>query len=155
MKLNPFQKGAGAEDADIDITPFMSLMVVLIPVLLVSVKFSVLAQYDVHSNVVSPPAVSADAPIPVAYRLVITEQSLALTQGEQTLFSGELTQLADWLPAFQQRLLTLTDKAPLLVSLQAPHSYQKIVSLLDILHQPGLAFSSVSVDVHEDEEIAS
>lgn len=155
MKFSPFKQHRAPADADLDITPFLSLMVVLIPVLLVSVKFSLLAQYDVHSEpllpqqemVVQTHDESASAP---PYRLVVTEEALTLTQGETTHFEWQgLSERKALVSAFTEAINELNIQAPLYIQLQATHSYQDMVSLLDVLHQHESVFSSVSITVKE------
>ncbi|EHK2924763.1 biopolymer transporter ExbD [Vibrio parahaemolyticus] len=155
MKLSPFRQKKATADADLDITPFLSLMVVLIPVLLVSVKFSLLAQYDVHSEPLLPQSdvvtqahdQSASAP---PYRLVVTEDALTLYQGKKAHFEWQgLSERDALVSAFSEAINALDIQAPLFIQLQATHSYQEMVSLLDVLHQHQSVFSSVSVDVKE------
>ncbi|EHH1078758.1 hypothetical protein J7I01_004452 [Vibrio parahaemolyticus] len=155
MKFSPFKQKKTTEDVDLDITPFLSLMVVLIPVLLISVKFSLLAQYDVHSEPLLPQQEevsqshdeSASAP---PYRLVVTENALALYQGEDTRFEWQdLAKRETLVTAFNEAISALDIQAPLFIQLQATHSYQDMVSLLDVLHQHKSVFSSVAIDVKE------
>ncbi|MFV0486460.1 MAG: biopolymer transporter ExbD [Vibrio fluvialis] len=151
MKFSPFGKDKASVEADLDITPFLSLMVVLIPVLLVSVKFSLLAQYDVHSepqqNVV---AVQNSKPSVAPYRLKITRNDFKLTQGRHLLLDAGLDDRKALVEDIENVIAGLKSKAPLYIQLEATHSYQSMVSLLDILHQHEAVFSSVSIDVKEN-----
>ncbi len=150
MKLNPFRKESSEDVADIDITPFLSLMVVLIPVLLVSVKFTVLAQYDIHSNLASSTVATEQSSTSSSfYRLSISERQLVLHYDGKPLFSETLNVEKNWREQLQKMLDVLTDKAPLVIELKASHSYQLMIDLLDVVNQKDQVFSSVSVDVED------
>ncbi|MGF1803972.1 biopolymer transporter ExbD [Aliivibrio sifiae] len=150
MKLNPFQKKPSISDTDLNITPFLSLMVVLIPVLLVSAKFSLLAQYDIYSNDVGVAPTEHVQKEIVPYRLVITTDTVMLYQGGRSLFAGSLiTSRAALLQDFKEKMGELSESAPLSIQIKTPLSYQDMVGLLDIIHQSNSVFSSVSVAVKE------
>ncbi|MCG9702274.1 biopolymer transporter ExbD [Vibrio natriegens] len=155
MKFSPFKQNHTSADADLDITPFLSLMVVLIPVLLVSVKFSLLAQYDVHSEPLLPQQETvvqthdASASVP-PYRLVVKGDALTLFQGKKAHFEWQgFSEREALVSAFTKAIDELQIQAPLYIQLQATHSYQDMVSLLDVLHQHESVFSSVSITVKE------
>ncbi|EJG1885667.1 biopolymer transporter ExbD [Vibrio parahaemolyticus] len=150
MKFLPFKRSTEARETDLNITPFLSLMVVLIPVLLVSVKFSLLAQYDVHTSGAQSEQVQTQDPLILPYRLRITPQDLTLFQGEASLLVvDDLTDREAVAKALSSVIEGLSDKAPLAIELEANASYQEMVGLLDVLHQYDAVFSSVSIDVKE------
>ncbi|MCD1416904.1 biopolymer transporter ExbD [Vibrio parahaemolyticus] len=155
MKFSPFKQQHTTADVDLDITPFLSLMVVLIPVLLVSVKFSLLAQYDVHSEPLQLPQEEVaqmhdESASAQPYRLEVKEDVLTLSQGEVTYFEWQgLSEREALVSAFTEAINELDVKAQLFIQLQATHSYQDMVSLLDMLHQHEAVFSSVSITVKE------
>lgn len=149
MKNNPFHKKALENATDLNITPFLSLMVVLIPVLLVSAKFSLLAHYDVYAQpdqVVSSSSGLKTAP---PYMLRVTGQELILLQGRKTLFRHGVADRASLISALTAHLYSLSDSAPLSISLEASYSYQYIVELFDLLAPYDEVFTSISMDVKE------
>ena len=58
MALNFSKKDR--EDADIDITSFMNLMIVLVPVMLLSLTFTQITVHEINLPSLSPSATSAD-----------------------------------------------------------------------------------------------
>lgn len=152
MKNNPFHKKASGNETDLNITPFLSLMVVLIPVLLVSAKFSLLAHYDVYAQP-DPVVSSSSEPRTVTpYLLRVTSQELILLQADKTLFRHEVADRASLISALTAHLHGLSESAPLSISLEASYSYQDIVGLFDLLAPYDEVFSSISMDVKEEQQ---
>ncbi|HGZ7315112.1 TPA: hypothetical protein ACOL2D_004545 [Vibrio parahaemolyticus] len=147
MKTNPFNRKASENSTELNITPFLSLMVVLIPVLLVSAKFSLLAHYDVYSRANDVFAKEAAAP----YVLRVTGSEVLLSRGESVLFEHEVADKAVLVSALRMHLQTLSTSAPLTVSLESSYSYQEIVGLFDVLSPFYVVFPSISVRVEESE----
>ncbi len=145
MKSNPFNRKASGSDTDLNITPFLSLMVVLIPVLLVSAKFSLLAHYDVYSRANDAFVKEAAAP----YVLRVMDNEVLLSRGETVLFEHEVADKAALVSALTVYLQALSISAPLTVSLEASYSYQDIVGLFDVLSPFYEIFPSISVRVEE------
>ncbi len=145
MKSNPFNRKALENSTELNITPFLSLMVVLIPVLLVSAKFSLLAHYDVYSRANDVFAKEAAAP----YVLQVTDSDVLLSRGESVLFGHDVADRAGLVSALRVYLQALSTPAPLTVSLEASYSYQEIVGLFDVLSPFYEVFPSISVRVEE------
>lgn len=145
MKSNPFNRKASENDTELNITPLLSLMVVLIPVLLVSSNFSLLAHYDVYSRPNDLFVKEAAAP----YVLKVTDHDVLLSRGELVLFEHEVTDRAALVSALRTYLQALSTPAPLSVSLEASYSYQEIVGLFDVLSPFYEVFPSISVRVEE------
>ncbi len=145
MKSDPFNRKASENGTELNITPFLSLMVVLIPVLLVSAKFSLLAHYDVYSRANDAFVKEAAAP----YVLRVTDSDVLLSRGESVLFEHEVTDKAVLVSALRMHLQALSTSAPLTVSLEASYSYQEIVGLFDVLSPFYEVFPSISVRVEE------
>ncbi|EHK6028631.1 hypothetical protein C4G95_RS23025 [Vibrio parahaemolyticus] len=148
MKSNPFNRKASESDADLNITPFLSLMVVLIPVLLVSAKFSLLAHYDVFSRGNDLFAKESAAP----YVLNVTDHDVVLSRGELVLFEHEVDDKAALVTALTVHLQALSTPAPLLISLEASYSYQEVVGLFDVFSPFYHVFPSISVRVEEERQ---
>ncbi|ALR95750.1 hypothetical protein [Vibrio alginolyticus] len=146
MILNPFNRKASENDTDLNITPFLSLMVVLIPVLLVSAKFSLLAHYDVYSRADDLFVNEAVAP----YVLKVTEHDVLLSRGDSVLFKHDVADRAALALALTTHVQALSTPAPLSISLEASYSYQEIVGLFDVLSPFYQVFPSISVRVEEE-----
>lgn len=153
MKINPFQNKAFVDEADLNITPFLSLMVVLIPVLLVSAKFSLLAQYNVYQQPESALEEFAESNTLTPYLLRITEDELVLSQGETQLFQHEIADRMALKQALHQFLQTLSEPTPLQISLESVYTYQDVVGLLDVIHSFSSKFLSISMNVAEGEHL--
>lgn len=141
MIPTPFNKKASETEVDLNITPFLSLMVVLIPVLLISAKFSLLAHYDVYSRTDDVSIQASTVP----YMLQVKEHQVLLSRGEQKLFQHDVVDRESFSAALTAYLQTLSEPAPLSISLDASHSYQDIVGLFDALAPFYKVFSSMSV----------
>jgi len=145
MRLVPLNRRASENDSELNITPFLSLMVVLIPVLLVSAKFSLLAHYDVYSRTNDVFAKEAVAP----YVLRVTDAEVLLSRDKAVLFEHEVADKTSLVSALTAHLQTLSTSAPLLISLEASYSYQEIVGLFDVLSPFYQVFPSISVRMAE------
>lgn len=143
MKSNPFNRKASENGTELNITPFLSLMVVLIPVLLVSAKFSLLAHYDVYSR--ANDVFSKEGATP--YVLRVTDSDVLLSRGESVLFVHEVADKEVLVSALRMHFQTLSTPAPLTVSLESSYSYQEIVGLFDVLSPFFKVFPSISVRV--------
>ena len=149
MKNNPFHIKAPLNEVDLNITPFLSLMVVLIPVLLVGAKFSLLAHYEVYTQ--PNPVVSSSSKLRTVapYLLRVTSHELILSQAEKILFRHEVADRATLTSALTARLNGLSEPASLSISLEAPYSHQDVVELFDLLAPYDEVFSSISIDIKE------
>ncbi|WP_298771142.1 biopolymer transporter ExbD [uncultured Shewanella sp.] len=140
------------EPEELDITPFMSLMIVLIPVLLISLKFTLLANYDISNNTppqnVTKQKSNTDKKM-ILYRLLVKKDKALLQQNSRILFEVGIEDK----DAIEHQLLNLLEnqkaKPSIVLDIESDHSYQTIVNLLDMLNQHGDKFSSISLSVKE------
>jgi biopolymer transport protein ExbD len=121
--------------AELDVTPFMNLMIVLVPVLLLSMVFTHTTVIDLNFP---GDAASAGAPDPDAVHLevVVTEDGLRVADGR----GGTIRMLPRADTGHDYEGLTLVmrelkrrmpDKRDITVLLQEETSYQTLVSVLD------------------------
>ncbi|MFA0000188.1 hypothetical protein [Vibrio sp. 10N.261.46.A3] len=149
MKNNLLQRKASGNETDLNITPFLSLMVVLIPVLLVSARFSLFAQYEVYAQPNSSVSSSSQLRSIAPYLLRVTDTEFILLQDGKVLFRHEVADRASLISTLTGRLNSLSESAPLSISLEASYSHQDIVGLFDLLAPYAEVFSSVSMDVKD------
>ncbi len=140
LKLKP--------DVELDITPFLSLMVVLIPVLLISAKFTILAEYTLHSgSSVSQEVKGANELSQPPFKMLVRTDEIRLYQGNKALLSAPLAEMDHLSDSLDDVLSDKKVAAPLVIDLKADVSYQKIVDILDIANLHPDNFSAVSVTV--------
>lgn len=128
------------QDAELDITSFMNLMIVLVPVLLLSLVFSHVRILNLQLPVLSEAELAEDQKVPKILELVITKKHLALNYPAGILlkrfevseqgydFAALSIYLQDLKLTFQQNAIEKND----IVILLAPSiDYQTIVSAMD------------------------
>ncbi len=128
------------QDAELDITSFMNLMIVLVPVLLLSLVFSHVRILNLQLPVLSEAELAEDQKEPKILELVITKKHLALNYPAGILlkrfavseqgydFAALSIYLQDLKLTFQQNAIEKND----IVILLAPSvDYQTIVSAMD------------------------
>ena len=128
------------QDAELDITSFMNLMIVLVPVLLLSLVFSHVRILNLQLPVLSEAELAEDQKEPKILELVITKKHLELNYPAGILlkrfevkdqgydFAALSTYLQDLKLTFQQNAIEKND----IVILLAPSvDYQTIVSAMD------------------------
>lgn len=134
---------------DIDVTPFMSLMVVLIPILLVSAKFSIFAEYHIDS---APSKGGGGYQQEATESLLIkvdTQKIVLILEGETpatllTVNNREPNEALALLEVFFQKW----DKmASVEIHLPGNYAYKGLVQVLDVVNQHKAQFGSVSVKV--------
>ena len=131
---------AKSQDAELDITSFMNLMIVLVPVLLLSLVFSHVRILNLQLPVLSEAKLAEDQKEPKILELIITKQHLALNYPAGILlkrfevneqgynFAALSIYLQDLKLTFQQNSIEKND----IVLLLAPEiDYQTIVSAMD------------------------
>ncbi|HFK4418717.1 TPA: biopolymer transporter ExbD [Vibrio parahaemolyticus] len=140
LKLKP--------DVELDITPFLSLMVVLIPVLLISAKFTIFAEYTLHSGSSVPQEVKgANELTQPPFKILVSTDEISLYQGDKMLLSAPLKKIGTFSDSLDDVLSDKKISAPLVIDLMTDVSYQKIVDILDIANLHPDNFSAVSVTV--------
>jgi len=134
------QRRTNNQDAEIDITSFMNLMIVLVPVLLLSLVFSHVRILNLQLPVLSEGELAEDQKEPKVLELVITKKRLALNYPAGILlkrfevteqgydFAALSTYLQDLKLAFQQQTI---EKKDIVILLEPSVDYQTIVSAMD------------------------
>jgi len=127
------------QDAELDITSFMNLMIVLVPVLLLSLVFSQVRILNLQLPIGASDANQEDSENKIL-ELVINKQSLALNYPTGVLlkqfvhneqgydFSALSTYLQDLKLTFQQQNI---DKNDIVILLAADVDYQTLVTAMD------------------------
>ena len=128
------------QDAELDITSFMNLMIVLVPVLLLSLVFSQVRILNLQLPVLSEAELAEDQEEPKILELVITQDRLALNYPAGILLKGfDVTEqgydfaalsiyLQDLKLTFQQQAI---EKNDIVILLEPSVDYQTIVSAMD------------------------
>ena len=120
------------ETADLDVTPFMNLMIVLVPVLLLSMVFTHTTVIDL--NFPRPGSAEFD-PDAVHLEVVVREDSLSVADGR----GGEIRRIdaldghdyAELSLVMQELKRRMPDKRDVTVLLEGETDYQTLVSVLD------------------------
>ena len=153
--LSKRQKGRQKEDAELDITSFMNLMIVLVPVLLMMMVFSRITVVELNlptlSNIPAGESLEEqslevevserglDVYFPQGYLVtnipMIQKQDkdgLIMMQNGLPIMTQDLAQLQKTLISVKQTLLANgTEKRDIILLLQEDTDYQTIVSLID------------------------
>lgn len=147
------------QDSDLDITAFMNLMIVLVPILLMNLIF---AQTSIIELNFPKGEQSQDiSPNEVDLRVVILPKHIVVQEGESTvvqridaLASGhDFVKLADVMQALKKRI---PDKRDLTIYALPTTSYQSIVSTMDAVRsfKTVVAGSEVRAELFPDVGIA-
>lgn len=144
-----------AEHEDLDLTPMLSLMVTVIPLLLVSAVFYKIRIFD--SAVFPSPAkveqkIGGADELPVTYvDLENSKKAIILVKkGEKTLFRTEKT-IQELDSAFKQLLVKFPDMRSLKITSNKSVSYKDLIYVFDQAKQPSgeekkSLFDDVSLD---------
>lgn len=144
-------KRAKKEDAELDITSFMNLMIVLVPVLLMMMVFSRITVLELNLPNLSSSSASADEPLEQQILEVeVTKEGLdiyfpqgylvtsipalqsANNQAEKDQIIHDYVKLQKTLISIKQSLLANgADKKDIILLLQDDTDYQTIVNLID------------------------
>ena len=128
------------QDAELDITSFMNLMIVLVPVLLLSLVFSHVRILNLQLPVLSEAELAEDQKEPKILELVITKEymelnypaGILLKRFEVTEQSYDFAALSIYLQdlklTFQQNTI---EKNDIVILLEPSVDYQTIVSAMD------------------------
>jgi biopolymer transport protein ExbD len=134
------KRRTNTQDAEIDITSFMNLMIVLVPVLLLSLVFSHVRILNLQLPMLSESELSEDQKEPKILELVITKKRLELNYPAGILlkrfevtdqgydFAALSIYLQDLKLAFQQQTI---EKKDIVLLLEPSVDYQTIVSAMD------------------------
>jgi len=128
------------QDAELDITSFMNLMIVLVPVLLLSLVFSQVRILNLQLPILSESQIAEDQQEPKILELLITKEGLTLNYPAGVLLKRfDITQqgydfstlsvfLQDLKLTFQQQGM---EKNDIVILLDPDVDYQTIVSAMD------------------------
>lgn len=142
------RKGRKAEDAELDITSFMNLMIVLVPVLLMMMVFSRITVVELNlPSIANLPAGETleqqalevevserglDVYFPQGYLVTTIPMLEASPDSEQLSGGHDFIQLQKTLISIKQTLLANgSEKKDIILLLQEDTDYQTIVSLID------------------------
>jgi len=160
MALNFSKKPA--EDSDLDVTSFMNLMIVLVPVMLMSMTFTQITVHEIKLPDLSNSIYSADEQPPklevvvakegikVFYPSNIMLQNIPLIKvGEQASYDFERLSLV-----LQEVKLQLNDKKDLLLFSAADVDYQTLISTMDAIKSYKTLIAASVVEIELFPEIA-
>jgi biopolymer transport protein ExbD len=121
--------------ADLDVTPFMNLMIVLVPVLLLSMVFTHTTVIDLNFPAGDGAAAAADADA-VHLEVIVRDDALVVADGRggviKSLPKGaEGYDFAGLSLVMQELKRRMPDKEDVMVLLQAKTPYQTLVSVMD------------------------
>lgn len=150
------------KEAELDITSFMNLMIILVPVLLMNMVFSHISVLDLTLPDLASSSTPSDEPKKYALEIVIEDESILISGGPDGLpaplkrlpkvedeETGELVQdfetLATYLKDIKRQLRENDiDKKDILILSQQDTDYQTIVKAMDTVRSfPALQAASV------------
>ncbi|MFA1562799.1 biopolymer transporter ExbD [Aliivibrio fischeri] len=147
MKNTIYKKKLVSSTNDLDVTPFLSLMVVLIPVLLLMVKFNLLGEYDMNTSFPSSKE-SLNNSLSVNelknYKLIIRKNIIILKQDntDKPIISSHNSlesKLDDEFNKLDIHSISLH------LQIETKYSYQDMVKLLDIINMYKDKLNSLSI----------
>ncbi|WP_196137852.1 biopolymer transporter ExbD [Aliikangiella sp. G2MR2-5] len=152
------------EDADIDITSFMNLMIVLVPVMLMSLTFTQITVHEINLPDLSASNISSDEKpsqlevlldkdgIKVFYPGNVMIQDIPMIEAEE----GETFDFAQLSLVLQEVKLQLQDKRDLLLLSDPGVDYQSLVSAMDVVksYRTVVAASMVEVELFPEISLA-
>ena len=141
-----WQRLKNREPQSVDVTAFLSLMVILVPFLLVTAVFSRTAVLDVQAAAVESEATAVESP---ALRIVIRAETFDVGPvGQQGAHSLSRTVGAPALDALAQEIMSLQREHPdtrqAIVLVEPQISYETLVQVLDILRDAAPVEDDVS-----------
>lgn len=146
-------------EADLDITPFLNLMIVLVPVLLLGMVFSQIRTIELNF----PGSRSGEAPLSEELRLVVTliPGGLEVSDSEQGLIrqlplqdgTQDFSGLRETLQAIKSRV---PDKTDLVLEVGPEVDYQTLVTAMDTIrsYPTVVAASVVQAELFPDVALA-
>ena len=155
LKFKP--SGAGADIAEVDVTSFMNLMVVLVPVLLITLTFTQVSVLDLHlPELTGGAGVSEDSQSQLVvkihqngFKVYYPENTLIqdvplIEDGEETIHDYRRLSLV-----MQSVKEQLSDKRNILLLAEPNVDYQNLVSTMDTVksYKAVLAASVVEVEL--------
>lgn len=141
MSIKSFRKHGSDEDADIDVTSFMNLMIVLVPVLLLSMTFTQTTVLEIKLPELTGGGAAIDDP-QSKLEVEITETSLKVYYPETTLVQEIPVVQTEEGAAYDYRKLSyilqvikrqVSEKRDVLLRSELDISYQDIVAAMDTL----------------------
>jgi biopolymer transport protein ExbD len=123
------------EEADLDVTPFMNLMIVLVPVLLLSMVFTHTTVIDLNfpasdaqSGPVDPEAVHLEVSVTAEGFVVADGRGGVIKHLPRTDEGYDYAALSEVMQALKQRM---PEKRDIMVLLEEETPYQTLVSVMD------------------------
>ncbi|MGR5366464.1 ExbD/TolR family protein [Photobacterium damselae] len=143
--MNNFLKNKNRHPSnELDVTAFLGLMIVLVPILLVSVKFTVLADISVNasSNASTIMRINNESKQKIL--------KIELYSSEIKLYiDDKLDKVINWdlLNEFHfDKLKDIDDSMSVVIKVQNDIEYQKVIDVLDLVNKNSVFFGSISVD---------
>ncbi|HIF9373428.1 TPA: biopolymer transporter ExbD [Photobacterium damselae] len=142
---NLFNNEKNNSNNELDVTAFLGLMIVLVPILLVSVKFTVLG--DLLVNGANSGAGSENT---INEQMVTKTASLELYENKVKLYvDGKQSSILNWseLSGFNFGAIGKSNKdISMMIKVHDEVEYQKVVNVLDLINKYTNHFKSISVD---------
>ncbi len=136
-------------DADLDVTPFLSFMVVLIPVLLLLVRFSTIDAYDISTATLNEQDSSIASPLnyeSLKFSLIIKDNRYYLKNDKVDLLDGVLTSVVS-LQKISKYINGTNANIDLNIVVEPNLKYMEVVNILDFLNEAKEKISSLSISV--------
>jgi len=146
-----------ADEADLDITSFMNLMIVLVPVLLLSMTFTQITVHEISLPELTGGAGHREEPQP-PLEILVSNDGFEVYYPAQTLLKkipvlerelGESLDFRTLSHVMQEIKRQLVDKRDVLIRLSGDVSYQSLVSTMDAVksYKTVVAASLVEVEL--------
>ncbi|WP_144392700.1 ExbD/TolR family protein [Pleionea sediminis] len=153
------------EEAELDVTSFMNLMIVLVPVMLLSLTFTQITVHEIKLPNLTPSTVSANEEPPqlevmltskgidVYYPGNVLIQEIPMKKGDDNSSSYDFQRLSLVLQKVKEQI---PDKKDVLVLSEPGIDYQTLISTMDTVksHKTVLAASMVEVELFPEVSLA-
>ncbi|TOG86224.1 hypothetical protein [Vibrio parahaemolyticus] len=136
-------------DADLDVTPFLSFMVVLIPVLLLLVRFSTIDAYDISTATLNEQDSSIASPVSYDFlklSLIVKNDKYYLKNDKVDLLDGTLTSVVS-LQKISKYINNINVNIDLDLIVEPGLKYMEVVNVLDSLNKAKGKINSLSISV--------
>lgn len=158
-------KSKNIEEAELDVTAFMNLMIVLVPVMLLSLTFSQITVHEIKlpelaENVAANPELKpqlevqlSDTDIKVFYPSKVLVKNIPAIEAGDGNKAHDFAQLSKVLQEVKQQL---EDKRDILIMPQAGTDYQNLISAMDAAksYKTLVAASVVEVELFPEISLA-
>ncbi len=152
------------EDAELDVTSFMNLMIVLVPVMLLSLTFTQITVHEIKLPDLSPSTTSSGE-TPSQLEVVLTKEGVKVFYPGNVLIQTIPMKTVDDIEVFDFQRLSLvlqevkqqlTDKRDILIFSDPDIDYQTLVSTMDTVksHKTVIAANLVEVELFPEISLA-